>query len=143
MTAHDARPAGPGAAFWLLVVGGVMLMLGGFMAATKSFDALRQAAPATVPDQAVRDYALLSRSAGVLFCIAAAALIALAVRARGPDPRFRRAAIALGMAIVVIVAVAWVLAAGTNVLALLSLLPIIVGTLMLGRTATPERHADG
>ena len=142
MTAHDARPAGPGVAFWLLVVGGVMLMLGGLMAATMSFDALRQAAPATVSDQAVRDYALLSRSAGVLFCIAAAGLIALAVRARGPDPRFRRAVIALGMAIVVIVAVASVLA-GTHILALLSLLPIIVGTLMLGRTAVPGRYADG
>ena len=142
MAANAVRPAGVSTASWLLVVGGVMLMAGGVMAAAVSFGALREAAPPTVGDDAVRDYALLYRGAGVLFCIAAAALIALAVRARGPDPRFRRAAIALGLAIVVIVAVASVLA-GTHILALLSLLPIIVGTLLLGRSAAIGRYADG
>ncbi len=142
MTANDVRPAGVGIAVWVLVAGGVMLMVGGLLSASMSFDALRQAAPPAVSDDAVRDYALLYRSAGVLFCIAAAALIALAVRSRGPDPRFRRAAMALGLATVVIVAVASVLA-GTHILALLSLLPIIVGTLMLGRPTAPGRNTGG
>ncbi|MDA2992185.1 MAG: hypothetical protein O3B27_11585, partial [Actinomycetota bacterium] len=76
-----------------------------------------------------------------LFCVAAAALIAFAVRARARDPRSRRATVALALAIVVVVALAAVFA-GTHILALLSLLPIIVGTLMLGRPALLGWYAD-
>ena len=142
MAANDLRPGGVTTAFWLLVVGGVMLMAGGLMAATVSVESLREAARSTVSDDSVRDYARLYRGTGILFCIAAATLIGFAVRARGGDPRFRRAAIALGLAIVVIVAVVAVFA-GTHILALLSLLPIIVGTLLLGRPAVPGRYAGG
>ena len=141
MAANDPLPRGVNTAFWLLVVGAVMLMLGGLMAATVSVDALRQAAPATVSDEAVRDYARLYRGAGILFCVAAAALTAFAVRARARDPRSRRATVALALAIVVVVALAAVFA-GTHILALLSLLPIIVGTLMLGRPALLGWYAD-
>ena len=134
MAANDLRPAGVTTAFWLLVFGAALLMGGGLMAATVSVDAVRQAAPPTASDDAIRDYAMLHRGAGILFGLAAAALTGFAVRARDGDPRFRRATIALALAIIVIVAVAAVFA-GTHILALLSLLPIIVGTLMLGRPA--------
>lgn len=140
MAANDLRPAGVTTAFWVLVFGAVLLMGGGLMAATVSVDAVRQAAPPTVSDDAIRDYAMLHRGAGILFCLAAAALTGFAVRARDGDPRFRRATIALALAIIVIVAVAAVFA-GTHILALLSLLPIIVGMLMLGRPALQGWYA--
>ncbi|MCB1264940.1 MAG: hypothetical protein KDB56_10175 [Mycobacterium sp.] len=137
-----SRPGGVNAAFWLLVIGAVLLMTGGLLAANVSLDALRQGAPATVSDEAIRDYARLYRGAGILFAVAGVALTAFAVRARDRNPRFRRAAMALGLAVVVVVAVAAVFA-GTHVLALLSLLPIIVGTLLLSRPAIVEWYAGG
>ena len=137
MTPTESRPAAVTTAFWVLIVGAVLLMAGGLMAATVGFDALRQAAPATVPDQAVRNYARLYRGAGTLFCVAAAGLALLTVRARDRDPRSRRAAMTLGLTIVVLVGLAGVFA-GTHILALLSLLPIVVGTLLLGRPSVIE-----
>ena len=137
MAANDLRPAGVTTAFWLLVFGAVLLMGGGLMAATVSVDAVRQAAPPTVSDDAIRDYALLHRGAGILFALAGAALVFFASRIRMPDPRSRRATVTLGLTIVVLVAVAAVFA-GTHVLALLSLLPIVVGTLLLGRPASVD-----
>ena len=142
MSATESRPAAITAAFWLLVFGAVLLVVGGLLAATVSFDALRQAAPPTVSDDAVRSYARLYRGAGILFSIAAAALAALAVRARAGDPRYRRSAMTLGLTIVVLVGVAAVFA-GTHILALLSLVPIVVGTLLLSRPSVVEWYANG
>lgn len=82
----------------------------------------------------------MSRGVGILFAVAGAGLAGLAVRARRRDPRSRRAAMALGLAITVVVAVAAVFA-GTHILALLSLVPIIVGTLLLGRPPVVEWYA--
>ena len=142
MSATASRPGGVTAAVWLLVIGAVLLMAGGLLAANVSVDALRQGAPATVSDESIRDYARLYRGAGIIFAVAGVALTAFAVRARDRNPRFRRAAMALGLAIVVVVAVAAVFA-GTHILALLSLLPIIVGTLMLSRPHIVEWYAGG
>ena len=138
MSATHTRPAAVTAAFWALVGGAALLMAGGLMAATVSFDSLRQAVPATVSDDAVRDYARLYRGAGILFSISAAALAAFAVRARARDPRFRRAAMTLGLTIVVLVGAAAVFA-GT-ILALISLVPIVVGTLLLSRPNVVEYY---
>ena len=139
MSATHTRPAAVTAAFWALVGGAALLMAGGLMAATVSFDSLRQAVPATVSDDAVRDYARLYRGAGILFSISAAALAAFAVRARARDPRFRRAAMTLGLTIVVLVGAAAVFA-GTHILALISLVPIVVGTLLLSRPNVVEYY---
>jgi len=140
MSATDSRPSAVTAAVWVLVVGAVLLMVGGLMAATVSVDALRQAAPPTVSDDAVRDYARLYRGAGILFSIAAAALGAFAVRARDGDPRFRRSAMTLGLTIVVLVGVAAVFA-GTHILALLGLVSIVVGILLLSRPSVVDWYA--
>jgi hypothetical protein len=135
MSVSESRPTGLTAAFWLLLVGAVLLLAGGLMAATVGFDALRQAAPPAVSDDALRNYARLYRGAGILFSIAAAALGVFAVRARD-----RRAVMTLGLTIVVLVGLAAVFA-GTHILALLSLLPIVVGTLLLNRPNVVEWYA--
>ena len=72
-----------------------------------------------------------------MFCVSAVGLAALTGRARDRDPRSRRAAMTLGLTIVVLVGLAGVFA-GTHILALLSLLPIVVGTLLLGRPSVVE-----
>ena len=139
MTANEARTGATNAAFWLLVVGATLLMFGGLIAATVGFDALRHAAPTTVSDQSVRNYLRLYRGASVLLVLAGAALAAFAVRARDGDVRFRRAATSMALAIVVLVSLAAGFGLRIHILALLSLLPIIAGTLMMNRRAvTPD-----
>lgn len=131
MSPTEPRPSAVNAAFWALVVGAVLLMAGGLMAATVNFDALRQSAPATVSDQALRNLLRLNRGVGILFAVGAAALAWTAARARDRDPRFRRATMALALTIVVLVAVASVYVG--HILSLVSLVPIVIGTLLLSR----------
>ncbi len=142
MSETESRPSAVTTACWLLVVGGVLLIAGGVLATLVSFDSLRQAAPITVTDEALHDYARLYRGAGILFGIAGVALVWFAGRARSRDLRARRAAMALGLSIVVLVAVAAVFS-GTHILALLSLLPIVVGTLLLSRPTVLDWYAGG
>ncbi|HEY5150504.1 MAG TPA: hypothetical protein VIJ23_11895 [Mycobacterium sp.] len=132
MIPTEPRPRAVDVAFWLLVVGAVLLLAGGMLAATLSYDTLRSAAAPSVSDQTIRDYLRFHRGAGVVCALAAVALAALVVRTRAGDPRFRRATLGLGLAIVVLVGVVAVFF-GTHIFALLSLLPIIVGTLLLSR----------
>lgn len=140
MKSTDDPPGGVITAMWVLVAGAVLLIAGGLMAATVSYDALRQAAPPTVADGDVRQYGVLYRGAGVLFAVAGAALVVMATRAGLRDLRLRRAIMTLALTIVVLVGLASVFA-GTHILALLSLLPIIVGTLLLSRPAVVEWYA--
>ena len=128
-------------AFGLLVVGAVLLMLGGLVTAIMSPGAMREAMPPSVTDQSVHDLLWLYRGVGVLFCLAAAVLTALAVRTRDGDPRFRRATVALGLAIVVLVALAEVLTGAAFILALLSLLPIVAGVIVLNRPVVAQWFA--
>lgn len=142
MSETESRPSAVTTACWLLVIGGVLLIAGGLLATLVNFDSLRQAAPPTVTDEALHDYARLYRGAGILFGLAGLALVWFAARARRRDLRARRAATALGLTIVVVVAVAAVFS-GTHILALLSLLPIVVGTLLLSRPTVLDWYAGG
>ena len=138
MTASDSRPAAVTTAFWLLVLGAVLLMAGGLMSATLGFDTLRRSAPQTVTDETVRNYLRLYRGAGVLLALAGAALAAFAARARDGDTRFRRSATGLSLAIVILVSLAAGFGLRIHILALFGLLPIIAGTLTLNRRARPD-----
>lgn len=144
MTADEPRPGVVTAAFWLLVVGAVLLMTGGLLAATVGFDYLRQVEPPAVSDQSVRDLLWQYRGTGLLFSLAALALLALAIRMRVGDPRARRASIALGLVIVILISICTAIQiAGLHILALLSMVPIIVGTLLLGRSAAADWFVGG
>ncbi len=134
MSDTDSRPTAVSVAFWLLLIGAVMLLLGGLLTLTVSFGTLRQAAPVSVSDEAIHDILRLYRGIGVVFAAAGAGLGMLVIRVGRGDPRSRRAAVALGLAIVVVVGIAAVLG-GTHILVLLSLLPIIAGALLLSRPA--------
>lgn len=142
MSDTEARPSAVNTACWLLIVGAVLLIAGGLLASLVSFDSLRQAAPPSVTDEALNDYARLYRSAGILFSLAGLALVWFASRARRRDLRARRAAMTLGLTVVVLIALAAVFS-GTHILALLSVLPIVVGTLLLSRPAVLDWYAGG
>ena len=146
--AHDdagaatARPTAVTVAFWLLLAGAAMLVVGGLLTALVSFGTLRQVAPATVADQSIRDALPFYRGAGTLAALAGVALAAFAWRAWRGDPRARRATMSLALAIVVVVAVGAVFA-GTQILTLMSLPLVIIGTLLLGRPASAAWFAGG
>jgi hypothetical protein len=138
----QTRPGAVTTACGLLVLGSVLLVAGGLLAGLVSFESLRQTAPPAVSDDAVRAYARLYRGGGILFAVAGVALAWFAGLARRRDLRARRAAMALGLAVIVLVAAASVLS-GTHILALLGLLPIVVGVLLLSRPAVVDWYAGG
>ena len=130
MTATQPRPRALNVAFWLLLVGAVMLICGGLIAATASIPAI-------------------FRGAGIVCVIAGAMIAFLAGRVRKTgDPRFRRATLALSFVVVVLVSLVAALGI-VHILALLSVLPLIVGAMLLSRPAaaawsdadTPESNA--
>lgn len=137
MAESAVRPGVVTAAVWALLIGGVLLAAGGLITAGVSFDTLRQVASASVPDESIRASLWLYRGVGILFAAAGAALISLAVRAGRRDIRFRRATVALGLTVTAVVAVISALV-GTHILALLSLVPIVIGTWLLSRPAALE-----
>jgi len=134
MSVNRVRPAAVTRAIWLLIGGSVLVAAGGLVAAAVSFDTLRQVAVASVPDETVRSTLWLYRGVGTLFVLAAAGLVFVAVRTMGGDIRFRRATTALALAVVVVVSMSAVLV-GTHILALLGMLPILLGIVLLGRPA--------
>ncbi len=121
------RPRLVDAAFWCFLGGAVIMIVGGLMAATATFEAARATVDSTVADEQVRSFLTIYQVNGVVSVLAAAALAFLAGRARRGDARFRLATLGLSFAIVVVVVL---LAVGIGVmqpLAVLSLLPILVG----------------
>ncbi len=131
------RPRAVDVAFWLLLVGAVMLVVGGLLVATMSFDTIRGAAADSVSDDQVHKYLNFHRWSGVICVLTGAGLGFLTGRMRGGDARFRRATIGLALVTVVLVALV-ALFAGIHVLSLLGLLPIIVGALLLTRPAATD-----
>jgi hypothetical protein len=132
MTATEPRPRSLTIAFWFLVFGAVMLMAGGLLAITLGYDLLREALPSSFSDQAVHQLLVFRRGAGVICVVAGLALAFLTGRTRTGDVRYRRATLGLGLAIIVLVGIMQVFV-NIGLIALLSLLPIIVGTLLLSR----------
>jgi hypothetical protein len=141
-TPAGRRPRVVEAAFWVLVVGAVLLMVGGLLAATLSFDTVRSATALSISDEQLRNYLSLHRGAGIVCVLAGGGLGFLAGRTRSGDARFRHATIGLALAIIVVVGLAAVFA-GIHLLTLLSLLPIIVGMLLLTRPAATAWSGTG
>lgn len=129
-----SRPRVVDAAFWVLLAGAVLLVVGGLLAAMLSFDTVRAATSSSISDAELHKYLSFHRAAGVGCVLAGGGLGFLAGWTRAGDARFRRATIGLALAIVVLVGLTAVFA-GIHVLSLLSLLPTIVGMLMLTRPA--------
>jgi ABC-type Fe3+ transport system permease subunit len=137
-----ARPRSVIIAFWLLLVGAVLLILGGMLAATLTFETVRQVAAPSMSDEALRNTLTLHRASGVFCVLSGAALAFLAGKIRKADPRFRRATIALALTVVVLVGLIAVFV-GTHVLALLGLLPVIVGAMLLSRPEAAHWYGAG
>jgi hypothetical protein len=125
------RPRVVDGAFWCFMVAAVVIIVGGLMASTATFDVARAALPASMYDDQVRSYLTIYRSTGIGAVLAAGALAFLAGRARRGDARFRLATLGLAFAIVVVIGL---LAIGVGVaqpVILLGLFPVLIGALLL------------
>jgi fatty acid desaturase len=145
MTASSlpSRPRVVEIGFWVLIAGAVLLILGGLLAATVSYETARSAIDVEVSDAQLRSYLTLYRGMGIGSVLSGGALAFLAGRSRRGDARFRRATVALALVIALLLVL---LAAGLGVgqpVMLLSLVPIAVGTIMLTRpSAAAWFHRD-
>ncbi|KMO76850.1 MAG: hypothetical protein HZB45_19990 [Mycolicibacterium rufum] len=134
MPTHS-RPRLVDAAFWCFVGGAVIMIVGGLLAATATYDAARAAIPSEMSDDRVRSYLTVYRLTGIGAVLAAGALAFLAGRARRGDGRFRFALLGMAFALV---AVVLLMAIGVGVaqpLILLGLLPVLVGAALMTRPA--------
>lgn len=132
-----ARPRALDIAFWLLLVGVVLLLVGGLFSVTIGYDTVRGVAPASISDDQVRNYLVLQRGSAAICIAAGAGLGFLAGRMRTGDVRFRRATVALALVTVVLVGVIAVFV-GIHVVALLGTLPIIAAAVLLTRPVVTE-----
>ncbi|BBY73750.1 hypothetical protein MPRF_06490 [Mycolicibacterium parafortuitum] len=124
------RPRVVDLSFWCFMVGAVIMIVGGLMALTATYEVARAAIPDTVSDEDVRNYLTIYRGTGIGSVLAAGALAFLAGRARRGDARFRLATLALAFATLVVLGL---LALGIGVaqpLILLGLLPVVIGALL-------------
>lgn len=125
-----SRPRVVDLAFWSFVVAAVIMIVGGLMASTATYDVARAAIPQTMSDDQVRNYLTIYRYTGIGAVVAAGALAFLAGRARRGDARFRLATLGLAFATFVVIGL---LAIGVGVaqpVILLGLFPLLIGTLL-------------
>src|SRR5690349_17916679 len=127
------RPRAVDFAFWMLVVGAVMLVVNGLMAMTVTFDMARAMAADALTDEQVSNIVTFQRGVGIFSVVIGAALGFLAGRMRKGDQRFRRATIAFAVSISVLVIGVAVLAQVVFVIAVLAVLPIVFGAVALMR----------
>lgn len=128
-----SRPRVVEIGFWVLIAGAVLLIVGGLLAATVTYETARSAIDPEVSNERLRSYLTFYRGIGIGSVLAGGGLAFLAGRTRRGDARFRRATVGLALAIAVVLVV---LAAGVGVgqpVILLSLVPIAAGTIMLTR----------
>lgn len=133
MPTSASRPRLADVAFWCFMGGAVVMIVGGLMSATATFDAARLAIPADVSDERVRNYLTVYSLIGVGAVLAAGTLAFLAGKARRGDGRFRMATLALAFSLVGVVLM---LAVGLGVgqpLILVAALPILVGAALMTR----------
>ncbi|MGZ8803546.1 MAG: hypothetical protein ACXWZL_13295 [Mycobacterium sp.] len=130
-SAPSNRPRLVDIAFWCFIGGAVMMIVGGLMAATASYQAARAVLPEAFTDDQVRSYLTIYRGSGIGSVVTGGALAFLAGRARRGDARFRFATLGLTFATVVVVGLLAVGVVVVHPLILLSLLPILIGAALL------------
>lgn len=134
MPTHS-RPRLVDAAFWCFIGGAVIMIVGGLLAATSTYDAARATIPAQMSDDRVRTYLTVYRLTGIGAVLGAVALAFLAGRARRGDGRFRFALLGMAFALVAVVLLMAIGVGVAHQLILLGLLPVLVGAALMTRPA--------
>lgn len=119
-----SRPRVVDLAFWCVIVGAVIMIVGGLMASTAAFDAERlQIANADA-------YLAIVRGTGIGSVLVGGILAFLAGKARRGDARFHLATLALAVAAIVVVVIIAGLIGAVHLFILASLFPLLIGVLL-------------
>lgn len=130
-------------AFWLTMVGAVLLLAGGILGITTSLTTPESAFPAMGAGQAHR-ILLMHGGVGAVLAVAGLGLSFLAGRTRNGDKRFRRALAALAGGVVFIVFLLALFAPyNLELPALIGVVPVAIGATLFTRPAAAEWFEDG
>ena len=130
-------------AFWLTMVGAVLLLAGGILGITTSLTTPESAFPSMGEGQAHR-ILLMHGGVGAVLAVAGLGLSFLAGRTRNGDKRFRRALAALAGGVVFIVFLLALFAPyNLELLALIGVVPVAIGATLFTRPAAAEWFEDG
>ena len=137
------RPRIVNVAFWLVLVGAVLLLAGGLLGVSTAFSTPRAAFGDQYADGDVRNILVLHGGIGVLCLAVGFALSFLAGRARHGDARFRRALVWLAVAIVVLIFLLALLAPFSIELpALFGVVPVALGATLFMRPGAQDWFED-
>ncbi|MGW0161961.1 hypothetical protein ACWDUN_21885 [Mycobacterium sp. NPDC003323] len=134
-----ARPAIVNIAFWLVLVGAVLLLLGGLMGLSSAVSGPTDRAAESLPADRAQDGRLLLGGMSALWAVSGMALSFLVGRARAGDLRFRRATVSLAVAVAVLVFL-FVLLAPTLIAwpTVLGVVPMAIGATLFMRPAASD-----
>jgi hypothetical protein len=126
-------------AFWLTIVGAVLLLAGGILGITTSLTTPASAFPDSMGEDQAHRVLLMHGGVGAVMAVAGLALSLLAGRTRNGDKRFRRALAALAGGVVFMVFLLALFAPyNIELLALIGVVPVAVGATLFTRPAAAE-----
>ncbi|MGU3501228.1 hypothetical protein [Mycobacterium sp. C31M] len=134
-----ARPTIVNIAFWLVLVGAVLLLAGGLLGLSVAFSAEDAVFGKNTSADAVQTLRILLGGLSVLWALVGMALSFLAGRARNGDLRFRRVVVWMAVAVVVMVFLLTLLAPFTITLPVLfGVVPLAIGATLFMRPAASD-----
>lgn len=137
------RPRIVNVAFWLVLVGAVLLLAGGLLGVSTAFSTPHSAFGDQFADGDIRNILVLHGGIGVLCMAVGLVLSFLAGRARNGDARIRRVLVWLAVAIVVLIFLLALLAPSSIELpALFGVVPVALGATLFMRPGAHEWFED-
>jgi hypothetical protein len=130
-------------AFWLTMVGAVLLLAGGILGITTSLTTPVSAFPASMGQGQAHRILLMHGGVGAVLALAGLGLSFLAGRTRNGDKRFRRALAALAGVVVFLVFVIALLAPyNLELLTLIGVVPVAIGATLFTRPPAADWFED-
>ena len=138
-----ARPTIVNIAFWLVLVGAVLLLSGGLLGLSVAISAEDGVFGANTPPDTVQTMRTLLGGLSVLWALVGMALSFLSGRTRNGDLRFRRVVVWMAVAVVVMVFLLTFLAPFTITLPVLfGVVPLAIGATLYMRPASSDWFMD-
>ncbi|CDO09506.1 hypothetical protein C1S82_09465 [Mycolicibacterium cosmeticum] len=130
-------------AFWLTMVGAVLLLAGGLVGVSTSLTTPASAFPDSLGEGQAHRILLMHGGVGAVLAVAGLGLSFLAGRTRNGDKRFRRALAALAGGVVFVVFLLALFAPyNLELLALIGVVPVAVGATLFTRPAAAAWFED-
>ena len=138
-----ARPTIVNIAFWLVLVGAVLLLSGGLLGLSVAISAEDGVFGANTPPDTVQTMRTLLGGLSVLWALVGMALSFLSGRTRNGDLRFRRVVVWMAVAVVVMVFLLTFLAPFTITMPVLfGAVPLAIGATLYMRPASSDWFMD-